>query len=262
MGIVSPRSAYGAVRVWPVLVCLIFLVLLNPATGFAADDAGVVTETAGSVQVQRGRTTFDAAPGMQIQVNDKIVTGPSAHIIVTLTDESTLQLGESGSATINQHAGSSTKVGLLGGWLRSMVHHSPTGNVNFEVHTPNAVAAARGTSFDTKYVSDEKRPDFGDIHQFTDLTVKDGHVSFWNKGNPDGAIDVRGCSNSTVADGLDPTQPMPFPCDPAWTGDGDETKSDDDKKKMFIPNGNSGVGAYLGSGQSDSSKKGPASPSM
>ena len=44
-----------------------------------------------------------------------------------------------------------TKVTLLSGLVRSLVKVSSGSPPNFEVHTPNAIAAARGTMFDVSY---------------------------------------------------------------------------------------------------------------
>jgi hypothetical protein len=54
--------------------------------------------------------------------------------------------------------GVSTKVTLLGGLVRSFVRVAAGGALNFEVHTPNAVAAARGTKFDVAYEKGQARP--------------------------------------------------------------------------------------------------------
>src|SRR5215475_3761023 len=206
------RFANPAVRNSSVLILLgVLPILLYQASAIAADDAGFIAIVSGSVHVQSGTTTIAVTPGMHVQVKDRVVTGADGQVTITLTDDSTLQLGESSIATIEQHAGSATSLDLLGGLLRSIVRHVGSRAPNFEVHTPNAVAAARGTDFDIKYTSNDTRPAFGNIREFTDLRVYSGIVRFFNKGNPAGGIDVKEGYESTVADGLDPSSPASFP---------------------------------------------------
>src|SRR5262249_15619653 len=59
-----------------------------------------------------------------------------------------------------------------------------------------------------KYTSNDTRPAFGNIREFTDLRVHSGIVRFFNKANPAGGIDVKEGYESTVADGLS-TPPVP-----------------------------------------------------
>ena len=51
-----------------------------------------------------------------------------------------------------------TKVTLLSGLVRSLVKVGPGSPPNFEVHTPNAIAAARGTMFDVSYHEGQPPP--------------------------------------------------------------------------------------------------------
>ena len=112
---------------------------------------------------------------------------PGGHAVITLTDGSQLELGESSNLVIDNHAlaptggRAATQVSLFGGVLRSVVN-ATGGPPNFEVHTPNAVAAVRGTRFDTVYIEGESRPTFGDCRKFTDVVVYEGVVSVRNPG--------------------------------------------------------------------------------
>jgi ferric-dicitrate binding protein FerR (iron transport regulator) len=63
-----------------------------------------------------------------------------------LNDSSTLVLTENILRPDGSRA--STKVTLLSGLVRALVRVSAGDAPNFEVHTPNAVASARGTMFD------------------------------------------------------------------------------------------------------------------
>ena len=116
-----------------------------------------------------------------------MVTGPGGHAVITLTDGSQLELGESSNLVIDNHAlapaggRAGTQVSLFGGVLHSVVN-ATGGPPNFEVHTPNAVAAVRGTRFDTIYNEGDSRPTFGDCRKFTDVVVYEGVVSVRNPG--------------------------------------------------------------------------------
>jgi hypothetical protein len=60
---------------------------------------------------------------------------------------------------LNPHGSrAATKVTLLSGLVRSLVKIGPGRRPNFEVHTPNAVASARGTMFDVSYREGQPPP--------------------------------------------------------------------------------------------------------
>src|SRR5271155_302357 len=194
---------------------LFFLFLLiamfRPASAFAqAGVAGSVTNVSGTVQLQRAGATIPVTPGMLVQVGDRLVTGDDGHVVVLLTDQSTLDLGDSANMVINTHAGAATRVDLFGGVVRSFVNKTlGAAAPNFEVHTPNAVAAARGTLFDTSYITNVSRPTFGDSHNFTDVSVYEGIVNVANISNLAGGTNVPAGYESTVAGTMNATSPGP-----------------------------------------------------
>lgn len=164
---------------------VVLLTMTFAARGFAQTVAGTISTATGAVQVQRGATVTGVAPGTPVNVGDRVITGPGGHAIVTLTDGSQLELGESSNMVLDNHAlapaggRATTQVSLFGGVLRSVV--SATGGTpNFEVHTPNAVAAVRGTRFDTAYSEGEARPTYGDCRRFSDVVVYEGVVALRN----------------------------------------------------------------------------------
>ena len=77
----------------------------------------------------------------------------NSRVTITLTDNSKLELDESTSLVIDQQMvtanSRNTKLSLFSGLVRSFVSYSSSPTPNFEVHTPNAVASARGTEYDT-----------------------------------------------------------------------------------------------------------------
>jgi hypothetical protein len=93
-------------------------------------------------------------------VGDRIVTGAGGNVTIALTDGSEIEVTDSSNLTIDANTlnpdgtRAGTRMSLLNGMVRSLVRTSAGKPPNFEVHTPNAVAAARGTSFDVDYHHD------------------------------------------------------------------------------------------------------------
>jgi hypothetical protein len=96
--------------------------------------------------------------------------------------------------------------------LRSVVKHSSRGNPpNFEVHTPNAILAARSTMFDTAYTQGSRRFGFGDCHQFTDEQTYKGTVGVKNADSSDAEeTSVEAGYETTVACNAPPESPGPL----------------------------------------------------
>jgi hypothetical protein len=112
---------------------------------------------------------------------------------------------------ITQHAGAASQVNLASGVVRSFVNRTVGAAApNFEVHTPNAVAAARGTLFDTAYTSNVSRPGFGNARNFTDISVYEGSVDVANAATPTVFVNVPAGYESTVADTHNATSPAPL----------------------------------------------------
>jgi hypothetical protein len=76
------------------------------------------------------------------------------------------------------------------------------------VHTPNAIAAARGTTYDTDYRSGASRPDYPNCADFTDVSVSEGVVEVRSTLNPSApAVEVRPGYTSAVPCALPPLLP-------------------------------------------------------
>lgn len=192
----------------------IFALMLAPRAAFAqVTVAGTITSSSGPVTIQRGAATLGGAVGTPVDVGDRLLTGVGGHVIVRLTDQSTLELGDSSNIVVDQQTASpvATRVSLFGGELRSFVNHTiGAAAPNFEVHTPNAVAAARGTRFDTIFSAGAARPTFGDCHNFTDVAVQDGVVNLATGNNPGGGINIAAGYEATVPCFLAPTGSGPL----------------------------------------------------
>jgi len=119
--------------------------------------AGSITNLSGAAKVTRAGHSLPAVDGAPVEVGDNIATGPDGNVTVTLTDGSQIELSSNSTVVIEENrldasgARASTRLGLLQGLVRSMVRVTAGTPPNFEVHTPNAVASARGTIFDVSY---------------------------------------------------------------------------------------------------------------
>ncbi|MDO8430858.1 MAG: FecR family protein [Candidatus Binatus sp.] len=183
---------------------------IAPATVWAqpAQNVGTITQLTGSAGVQRGAATLPAAINTPVQLHDRITTQPNSSLTISMIDNSSLQLGAQATLTIDDSmlvsgAAAPSKVGLLGGSLHSLITGAMRGaSPTFEVHTPNAVGAVRGTEFDTTYTEGTERPGYKDCRQFTDVAVQDGVVNVSNPLNPAaGSQDVHKGQKTTVACG-------------------------------------------------------------
>ncbi len=119
----------------------------------AQNTVGTIRQLQGVANIQRNGATTPAMVNEPIMLHDKIVTDPNASLTIGLVDNSFLQLTASSTLTIDESVlvngvGAPSKVGLLAGDLHSVIAGAMRGSsTTFEVHTPNAVGAVRGTDF-------------------------------------------------------------------------------------------------------------------
>jgi len=194
-----------------VVIAAIFL-LLAAQNALAQATAGKLTAVNGPVTITRaGATPITGAYGTPVLVGDHIVTGPSGSTTVTLTDGTQMELTESATLVIDQNLVTSTgtrqntQVSLLGGVVRSLVRFTPGTPPNFEVHTPNAVAAARGTSYDCQYQQGVPNDKYPGCLEFTNVDVFEGRVQVSNPRNPSSPpVDVNPGQKVVVPCGLAP----------------------------------------------------------
>jgi ferric-dicitrate binding protein FerR (iron transport regulator) len=179
------------------------------APSWAQTGTGSISAISGSATIARGTTTIPATYGAAVQIGDKISTGPDGRVTVTLTDGSQLELSESSSLVVTQNdlnpngTRANTKITVLGGLVRSLVRFTAGTPPNFEVHTPNAVASARGTTYDTGYENGVNRDNYQKCKEFTDVSVYEGTVEVANPTNPSAPpVDVHSGQKTTVPCGL------------------------------------------------------------
>lgn len=123
----------------------------------AQTTVGTITQLNGVGHIERNGATTPAVLNEPVLLHDKITTDPNSSLTIGLVDNSYMQLTASTTLTIDESVlvngvGAPTKVGLWGGDLHSVITGAMRGtSTGFEVHTPNAVGAVRGTDFWVHY---------------------------------------------------------------------------------------------------------------
>ncbi len=176
------------------LVAMLMIAAPSPAA-HAQSTVGTITQLQGTANIQRAGASIAAATNMPILLHDKISTDANSSLTIGLVDNSSLQLGASSTLTIDSSilvngVGAPSRVGLLGGHLHSIIVGAMRGSsTTFEVNTPNAIGAVRGTEWDTGYDEDEHEGSHG-CRKRTTLDVEDGTVEFCNNASPPECTDV------------------------------------------------------------------------
>ena len=134
------------------LVLMAALAAAAPAT--AAEDAGIVKTTKGSVTIQRGSAKIAATPGAKVVTADRVTTGADSSVGIILRDNTLLSAGPNSTLVLERFAFNSTthegvidasvKRGTLSVVSGKIAKQSP-GAVQFR--TPNAILGVRGTEF-------------------------------------------------------------------------------------------------------------------
>ena len=126
-------------------LCIMVLAASTSAAQAAKDEVGTVVALRGRSTIERDRGSVEAKVKNGILLHDAITTGEASRVKLLFIDDTVLTLGEKSRMVIEEFIHSKENRGksifnLLDGKMRSVV-----GKTKFEVHTPTAVAAARGT---------------------------------------------------------------------------------------------------------------------
>jgi FecR-like protein len=200
------ESSLSCLRAWSLAVMAIIAIAAIAPAAHAQNTVGTITQLAGTANIQRAGATIAAAPNMPVMLHDRIATDANASLTIGLVDNSSLQLGASSTLVIDESVlvngvGAPSKVGLLNGDLHSLIVGAMRGSsTTFEVNTPNAIGAVRGTDFEM-HTDTNGRQGYPDCFQFTDLSVDDGTVQFCNTANPPECKDIKKGQHSTMACG-------------------------------------------------------------
>lgn len=117
----------------------------SAATALAEDEVGTIVAVRGKAFIERDAKSFEAEVRDNLFMNDTVSTREASRAKMLFIDDSVLTIGENSEVVIKEVIYSKHKMGrsvfkLVEGKMRSIV-----GKTQFEVHTPTAVAAARGT---------------------------------------------------------------------------------------------------------------------
>ena len=197
------RCDMSRVRILSLAVLAMVLIAVRAPAAHAQNTVGTITEITGVATIQRPGATIGAAQNMPVMLHDRITTEANGSLTIGLVDNSSLQMGPSSVITIDESVivngvGAPSKVGLVSGSLHSaIVGAMRSSATTFEVHTPNAIGAVRGTEFDTK-TDTNPREGSKDCFQNTDLDVEDGTVQFCNTANPPICKDIHKGEHSEI----------------------------------------------------------------
>lgn len=131
---------------WSVaLLETIFLALAAAGPAAAANEIGKTVALRGKAFIERGKQHIEAKVKSPIELNDTVTTGEASKIKLLFIDDSVLTLAEKSRFSVKEFVHSKEARGksifnLIDGKMRAVV-----GKTKFEVQTPTAVAAARGT---------------------------------------------------------------------------------------------------------------------
>ncbi len=201
----------------PRLICaaITLMLIFVARTSVAQEAVGAIAKVTGVAQLERGGKEIGVTVAMPISIGDKIRTMKNAQVSVTFRDGSSAELGESSYLSIDRYAlsGSTRTSGLLALWagrLHTIIKVATGSEPSFEVHTPNAVVAVRGTDFETAFIDNRPCPEDRSCMRYTTVGVSKGIVAVSNPSNPAPPTEVREGYETTVACESAATSPAPL----------------------------------------------------
>lgn len=139
-------------RLFHMICCVVAAIVGVPALS-SGEDVGSLVAIRGRAALERQNRTLEAKVKDGIMINDAVSTKEASKAKMLFVDDSVLTLGERSRVVVKEFLSGKGKgdraiFNLIDGKMRSVV-----GRSGFEVHTPTAVAAARGTVilFETGY---------------------------------------------------------------------------------------------------------------
>jgi hypothetical protein len=179
-------------RVAALFALLMLTIVAAVPAAHAQNTVGTVTQLQGTANIQRNGATIAALANMPIMLHDQISTDANSSLTIGLVDNSSLQVGASSTITIDSSVlvngvGAPNKVGLWGGDLHTVILGAMRGSsTTFQVNTPNAIGAVRGTDWNEHYDTE----DHHGCRKTTKVAVDDGTVEVCNTENPPVCKDI------------------------------------------------------------------------
>lgn len=137
------------------MFCRAWLLLLlvtggAPWAEARAEPVATVTEVSGAVRILRDQAYLIAEPGVDLEVEDIVETGPEASTQIEFRDDSMLRLGADTRVSVSEYSvdagGGVVRATLdtLSGWLRFAVAHVREDGA-YTITTPGLTVGIRGT---------------------------------------------------------------------------------------------------------------------
>src|SRR5579871_617163 len=126
-------------------------VLITMADISHAQTVGSITTLQGSAQDQRGPTTLPISINMPVMLHDLLITSVGASLVLLLSDNSKVSLGESSKLSVDEHlvgpggGRGSTVMRLFSRGVHSLVTSSVGRAFNYQIKTSNSVIALRSS---------------------------------------------------------------------------------------------------------------------
>jgi len=197
-------------------LALLLLIISVTEGRLLAQTVGSITSLQGSAQDQRGTVALPVALNMAVLLHDLLMTSAGASLVLMLTDNSKVSLGESAKLSIDEHLigpganRGGTIMKLLSGSVHSLVSSSVGRPFNYQIRTSNSIIAVRGTDFEVDYTEGKARIGYNGCGIYTDVRVHDGTVEVQNPAHPEVKIEVTGGFATTVPCDAPPLNPGPL----------------------------------------------------
>jgi hypothetical protein len=166
----------------------------------ASGAATILSILDGSASVARGTAAFaPASDGDLVNIGDRVQTAVSSHAMVTFFDGSTLEIEPATTVQIEDAASAasgaiSIRISQTIGRTWASVQKLTRADSKFEIRTPTAVAAVRGTGFITEVLADGT----------TTVQTTDGNVQVTGQGQ---SVTVGAGQTTNVSPNSPPSSP-------------------------------------------------------
>jgi hypothetical protein len=200
----------------PLLIFISVFVTLPNSSAVAQTPVGRIKTLQGTAQDKRVNNSFTVSVGMPILLHDLLITSAASSLMLLLSDDSSVSLGESAQLQIDEHlvgAGggrNSTVLKLLSGSVHSLVNSGVGRAFNYQIRTSNSIIAVRGTDFEVDYTKNKARVGYNGCGIYTDVRVRDGTVEVQNPAHPNVTVEVTGGFATTVPCDQPPLNPGPM----------------------------------------------------
>lgn len=184
---------------------VVILLLLVPSIGWSQNNILRVNSLGGKVEIRPGASrTFEALTNntRQVQVGDEIHTGPGAQVVLTLPDESYMVVKENTDLIIKDFWSEGklrNVVNVMLGRVRFYIQHLGGRPNPYQVETPTALIAVRGTIFEVAV----------DASDYTEVTCFEGRVGVENVALDAREVILEPGRHTGVAKGQIPLTPAP-----------------------------------------------------